>query len=212
MSSDKLDEGADIYSLGVMMYELVVGRVPFEADTPLSVVESHIFATVPPPCSIKPDLYSDVECVLLKALSKERQDRYEKVEHLVDAFQKAWMIETARGKSAATLQFSPGTPTLRAKDGRFFIIASERVILGRNSVAKGVSNDIDLTELDTTKTISRQHAMIRCQKGDFMIHDLSSRNGTYLNGERVFPQKPRELNSGDVIEFGKGGPQVTFFQ
>jgi serine/threonine protein kinase len=212
MSSDKLDEGADIYSFGVMIYELVVGRVPFEADTPLSIVESHIFAPVPPPRSIRPDLSMDVEKVLLKALSKDRHDRHEKVTNLVDAFKGAWIAERWLPNSEATLRPSPITATLNAENGKSFLLISEKIVIGRNSAAKGIRNDIDVSELDTSKIISRHHAMIRRQKDVFLIYDLSSRNGTYLNGKRVFPQEPLKLSSGDIVELGKNGVKLTFLK
>jgi serine/threonine protein kinase len=81
-----LDAGTDIYSLGVVLYEIVVGRVPFTADTPFSIVHDHIFKPLPLPRSVNPRVPEAVERVLLKALAKERADRYADVDSLVSAF------------------------------------------------------------------------------------------------------------------------------
>jgi tRNA A-37 threonylcarbamoyl transferase component Bud32 len=81
-----LDAGTDIYSLGVVMYELAVGRVPFNADTPFSIIHDHIFTPLPVPHVINPKVPQPVERVLLKALAKERKDRYADVDSLVKAF------------------------------------------------------------------------------------------------------------------------------
>jgi serine/threonine protein kinase len=81
-----LDQGTDIYSLGVVMYELSVGRVPFNADTPFSIIHDHIFTPLPLPRAINPKVPPGVERVLLKALAKDRKDRYPDVESLVKAF------------------------------------------------------------------------------------------------------------------------------
>jgi len=84
-----LDAGTDIYSFGVVLYELVVGRVPFSADTPFSIIHDHIYKPLPLPRSINPTVPEGVERVLLKALAKSRKDRYAKVEELVSAFREA---------------------------------------------------------------------------------------------------------------------------
>jgi len=81
-----LDQGTDIYSLGVVMYELAVGRVPFNADTPFSIIHDHIFTPLPLPHVINPKVPESVERVLLKALAKDRKDRYPDVDSLVRAF------------------------------------------------------------------------------------------------------------------------------
>ncbi|MGD0574946.1 MAG: protein kinase [Anaerolineales bacterium] len=81
-----LDEGTDIYSLGVVLYEISVGRVPFNADTPFSIIHDHIFTPLPMPRSLNPKVPEGVERVLLKALAKERADRHPDVQSLVDAF------------------------------------------------------------------------------------------------------------------------------
>ncbi len=88
-----LDEGTDIYSFGMMLYEMVVGRVPFNADTPFSIIYDHIYTPLPLPHTINPSVPESVENVLLKALAKERADRYGTVPELVTAFKSAW--ETA---------------------------------------------------------------------------------------------------------------------
>lgn len=84
-----LDVRTDIYSLGVVLYELLVGRVPFQADTPYAVVHDHIFTPLPMPRSLWPDLPEPFERVLLKALAKERGDRYAAVTDLLAALEKA---------------------------------------------------------------------------------------------------------------------------
>ncbi|HIE25528.1 MAG TPA: serine/threonine protein kinase, partial [Anaerolineales bacterium] len=85
-----LDNRTDIYSFAVMLYEMVVGQVPFNSDTPFSIIHDHIYSPLPMPHLVNPKVPDEVERVLLKALSKERTDRYESVESLTSAFKKAW--------------------------------------------------------------------------------------------------------------------------
>jgi tetratricopeptide (TPR) repeat protein len=91
MGKKDLDEGTDIYSFAVMLYEMVVGQVPFNADTPFSIIHDHIYSPLPMPRSINPKVPESVERVLLKGLAKERSDRYANVDTLVKAFKDAWV-------------------------------------------------------------------------------------------------------------------------
>ncbi len=54
--------------------------------------------------------------------------------------------------------------------------------------------------------------MIQFQNDVFLISDLNSRNGTFLNGQRLLPQKTYVMNSGDILEAGKGGVKLTFLK
>ncbi len=80
-----VDARCDIYSLGVVLYELVTGRVPFHAETPLAVLLKHLNAPLPPPRQIRPDLPAAVERVILKAMAKSPDDRYQTVKEFVAA-------------------------------------------------------------------------------------------------------------------------------
>jgi serine/threonine protein kinase/Flp pilus assembly protein TadD len=90
MGKKDLDAGTDIYSFGVMLYELVVGQVPFSADTPFSIIHDHIYTPLPLPKKVNPNVPETVQRVLLKALAKDRLDRYATVEELMIAFKQAW--------------------------------------------------------------------------------------------------------------------------
>ena len=90
MGKKDLDAGTDIYSFGVMLYEMVVGQVPFSADTPFSIIHDHIYTPLPLPKKVNPNVPEPVQRVLLKALAKDRLDRYTATEELMTAFKEAW--------------------------------------------------------------------------------------------------------------------------
>ena len=90
MGKKDLDAGTDIYSFAVMLYEMVVGQVPFSADTPFSIIHDHIYTPLPLPMDVNPKVPEPVQRVLLKALAKNRLDRYESVEDMIAAFKEAW--------------------------------------------------------------------------------------------------------------------------
>lgn len=81
---------SDIYSLGVMLFEMLTGVVPFDDPSPTSVALLHIMQPPPAPRTINPKLNNETENVLLKALSKLPQDRYQSGQALIEALENAF--------------------------------------------------------------------------------------------------------------------------
>jgi len=82
------------------------------------------------------------------------------------------------------------------------------VVVGRVDPRRGITPQIDLTQFDTSSTVSRQHARIRLENTRFSIEDLKSRNKTRLGELTLTPLKPELLQNGDVLSFGS--VQATF--
>ena len=99
-----LDARTDVYSLGVVLYELLVGRAPYQADTPYAVVHDHIFTPLPMPRSINSALPEPVERFLLKALDKDRAGRFQSIEEMMAG------LSRATGESGSALYGAPPAP------------------------------------------------------------------------------------------------------
>jgi formylglycine-generating enzyme required for sulfatase activity len=72
-----VDARTDLYATGVLLYEMVTGQVPFEADTPMAMLAKHAYEPPLPPRSIIPSLSPEVETLLLRALEKDPAARYQ---------------------------------------------------------------------------------------------------------------------------------------
>jgi serine/threonine-protein kinase len=85
LSGLELDPRSDLYSTGVVLFECLTGRLPFEADTPWALIAKHLEETPPDPRSINLDVPEALAQVVLRAMAKDRERRYRTAEELHDA-------------------------------------------------------------------------------------------------------------------------------
>ncbi|WP_437275597.1 serine/threonine-protein kinase [Sorangium sp. So ce375] len=77
-----VDQRADLYTCGVLLFQLVTGRLPFEGETPLHTATLHIHAPVPAPSSCAPGIHPRLEALIVRALAKQPEDRYQTAREL----------------------------------------------------------------------------------------------------------------------------------
>ncbi len=197
----ELDSRADVYSLGVVVYEMLVGETPFTGTTPYETLHSLIYKAPPPLSHRNPSIAPAVESVVLRALAKEADKRFDTAGEFAQALASA----TGPGKSADMVITTdslrpPAVLLLVSGDGRRFSVHPGTVTIGRDA-----GNDIVLP----SRQISRHHAQIQCSQGKCTIVDMGSTNGTFLNGRRLAKRRRYSLEAGDELRIGPIVLQAT---
>src|SRR3954447_2842561 len=76
----QVDQTSDVYSVGVVLFELLTGQVPFTGDTPLEIAMKHLSEVPKPPSELRPEVPHDLDMVVLRALAKDPAERYQSAE------------------------------------------------------------------------------------------------------------------------------------
>ncbi len=95
-----VDARSDLYSTGCLLYELLAGRPPFVGDSPVSVAYQHVRETPAPPSTLNPDVGPAVDAVVMRALEKRPDDRYDTAAAMRDDLERARLGEPLAGAGA----------------------------------------------------------------------------------------------------------------
>lgn len=189
------DHLVDVYSLGCVLYEMLVGTPPFVRERDLDVLYAHIGDPRPSARDARPDLPAGIDSVIARAMAIAPADRYASCAELVTA---------ARALLSGASVVPPPPPAgERAEDLR--LIVRQGFGLGREVLVEGELVLGRLTTLDGALSadlgISRQHARVwRDEDGVFLVEDVGSANGTFVNGTRI--DGSHRLRAGDTLQIG----------
>ena len=114
---------SDIYSVGIVLYEMLTGSVPFTGDTPLEIAMKHLSATPEPPSEERPDVPHELDSIVLRALAKDPADRYQSAEEM-----DADLARAARGQAVAPETEEAATQVLRGVGATTMASAPTQVV------------------------------------------------------------------------------------
>jgi len=123
-----VDSRADIYGMGVMIYEMLTGKKPYDADSPMSVAVRHITEPIPDILQARPDLPIEVDAIIKRAMAKDREDRYPNAIELSRALNRAAFGED-RTTSASTSMFNTRQNTITKSRRRVGFIVAGMILL-----------------------------------------------------------------------------------
>jgi serine/threonine protein kinase len=103
----KMDQRTDIYSLGIVLYEMLTHQLPFNAETPMAVILKKLQQPMPPPSQFRADIHPAIEAVLLKALAIEPGDRFASIQDFLSAWKQA-LVENKKLEAERTAYMGGG--------------------------------------------------------------------------------------------------------
>jgi serine/threonine-protein kinase len=222
-AAERVDARADIYSLGIMLFELVVGRLPYQPRSITEAIRMHTREPLPKPSELRPGISTELERVIIKSLAKNPNDRYQTAGEMSRELQRLTQPEASKPVEPPVSERAPTSampeppapapaytpePPKPSQVGidRLVIYANNQptrtIVLDKNIYVIGRDAERDI-QLSGTK-VSRSHAKLeRGADGKFRITDLGSTNGSWLNDVILVANVPQVIEPGQTIRIGE---------
>jgi serine/threonine protein kinase len=187
----------DVYALAWVFLDMLIDNVPYDSGCIESA--NRVYAKGPQLAHVQWPLLG-LDSVIEKALAPDPADRFESVLDFKHALLSLMETPAATPPQAKNQESSSQSrPMLCGKSGLEFPLG-EMTSIGRRT--NKVFVDLDLTSLDQHQVVSRQHAQITRLYPHFVLKDLGSHNGTFVNGRKIRQRESMVIHDGDEICFG----------
>jgi serine/threonine-protein kinase len=202
----EVDQRSDLYSLGIVLYELLTGQTPFDGDTPVEIAMKHLSATPRPPSQIRRDVQRDLDMVVMRALAKDPEARYQSAEEM-----EADLERVLRGAAVAATTTDSATQLMRAPAGVVATDTAATMIAPRGAVVQDeVVEEEDRHRPWWPWLIAALFVIAAAIAGIFVWHQLSGDGpqvqvGTYDNC-KLASQASTEIETAQLVPAVKHGP------
>ncbi len=223
----KLDGRSDLYSLGIVLYEVVTGYQPFQINDFSEALDKHMNVPPPSPRKERPDLPPFVGEIILRCLTKKPEERYATATELASELQKALGNvgpQTMTQLRTSPEQFTPtggtvlqppgvgGTPPPTVSTLATYTAVPRVRVLDQGgqtlqvvevksqglTIGRQAGNDLVLSD----QAISHRHLQVLWDGKQVTVKDLGSRNGTLLEGVLLIPQQSQSWMERQMIRIG----------
>jgi serine/threonine protein kinase len=215
---DEVDHRTDVYSLALVLYELLTGRAPFNASSPIEMMLCRLQQPPIPPRDCNPNISPRLESIILRALSREPRRRHSSMAAFVDDLAR---LPGATGRAVSSSGGATPVPSATAQlqgpvvttGPRLVVVGTgatlvlpqqDEILIGRADPLVAPPPDVDLGPYGAGQAgVSRRHARLVRTPAGWVIEDLQSTNGTFLNEVCLEVGCPVQVSDGDRIRFGQ---------
>ncbi len=218
VAGEEADARADIYSLAVVLFELLTGKLPFQAETLAESVIMRMYHPPTPARQLNPQLPVELEETLQRAMARDPALRYSSMDEFSRDLQQVLAHISGSPTPTAGSRTTRLVPTVmgggdKPQGPQLFIATSglalnipprNEVLVGRRDPTLPRQPDVDLNPYGGEPAgVSRQHARLLHRPDGWWIEDLQSTNGTFVNEVRLLPHRPVRLRSGDIVRLAQ---------
>jgi serine/threonine-protein kinase len=217
-AGDEVDHRSDIYGLALLLYQLLTGHLPFEAESPIDAMLRRLRDEPTPPRELNPEISPRLEKVTMQALSRDPKQRQSDMNALIADLSRlpgatgraVLPPEDVLGKTTARLGELPATEgsgahlVVMGTGATILLPARDGLLIGRADPKAELTPDVDLGAHGGSQAgVSRNHARLsRCPEG-WLLEDVGSTNGTFVNQTQLAPGQPVRIRSGDTVRCGQ---------